>query len=126
MSAPAKILVVDDEEELRLAVVKTLQRAGYEVSSAAGGAEALEKLSAGAVDLVVSDFLMPEMDGVELLRRVGQTRSPVRFIIVTGHGTIEKAVEAMRLGATDFLEKPLNRAALLDAVSKALGRAPPA
>ena len=120
MSTPAKILVVDDEEDLRTAAAKVLQRAGYDVASVSSGSDALTHLAAHDADLIVSDLMMPAMDGVELLRQVKQTRPSVKFVILTGAGTVENAVEAMRLGAFDFLQKPLNRAALLDIVAKAL------
>ncbi|MFO7610340.1 MAG: sigma-54 dependent transcriptional regulator [Candidatus Krumholzibacteriia bacterium] len=118
--AGATILVVDDEPELCRALGKLLGRNGYEVLTAGNGEEALELLRGQEVDLVLSDLQMPRMGGVELLK-AGRVISPgTEFVIITGHGTIEVAVDAMKRGAYDFVEKPFSTATTLKVVRKAL------
>jgi two-component system response regulator HydG len=118
--AGAVILVVDDEPELCRALDKLLSRNGYEVLTAGNGEDALEVLRANEVDLVLSDLQMPRMGGVELLK-AGRVISPeTEFVIITGHGTIEVAVDAMKRGAYDFIEKPFSTSTTLKVVRKAL------
>jgi two-component system response regulator HydG len=118
--AGARILVVDDEPELCRALGKLLTRNGYEVMAAGNGEEALEILRRHEVDLVLSDLQMPRLGGVELLK-AGRVVSPrTEFVIITGHGTIEVAVDAMKRGAYDFVEKPFSTATTLKVVRKAL------
>ena len=114
------ILLVDDDERLRTAAGKVLAAGGYRVVSAATGREALEKLKEVAVALVVSDLRLPDLDGIELLKQSRELRPEVEVVMITGHASIETAVEAMRLGAYDFIEKPLDSSALLKTVAKAL------
>ena len=102
------ILVVDDEKNIREGLGKALELEGYEVFLAADGLEALSHIDRGVVDLVIADLKMPKLSGEELLKRVVATYPTVPVIILTGHGTIEAAVQAMRNGAYDFLTKPLN------------------
>ena len=116
----ATVLVVDDEPELCRALGKLLSRNGYEVLTAGNGEEALEILRGREVDLVLSDLQMPRMGGVELLK-AGRVISPgTEFVIITGHGTIEVAVDAMKRGAYDFVEKPFSTSTTLKVVRKAL------
>ncbi len=118
--AGATVLVVDDEPELCRALSKLLGRNGFEVLTAGNGEEALELLRRHEVDLVLSDLQMPRMGGVELLK-AGRVISPdTEFVIITGHGTIEVAVDAMKRGAYDFVEKPFSTATTLKVVRKAL------
>ena len=120
MNNSSLILLVDDDERLRNAGGKVLAAGGYRVVGAANGREALEKLREIAVALVVSDLRLPDLDGIELLKRSRELRPDVEVVMITGHASIEKAVEAMRLGAYDFIEKPLDSSALLKTVAKAL------
>ncbi|MBU2500875.1 response regulator, partial [bacterium] len=114
------VLVVDDEPELCRALSKLLNRNGYRVLSAGNGEEGLLVLRQEAVDLVLTDLQMPRMGGLDLLK-AGQVVSPeTEFVIITGHGTIETAVDAMRSGAYDFIEKPFSTTTTLKVVSKAL------
>jgi two-component system response regulator HydG len=116
----ATILVVDDEPELCRALSKLLGRNGYRVLSAGNGEEGLAMLRTGTIDLVLSDLQMPRMGGLDLLK-AGQIVSPrTEFVIITGHGTIETAVDAMRSGAYDFIEKPFSTTTTLKVVGKAL------
>ena len=120
MTNPAQILLVDDDERLRRAAGKVLAAEGYQVTVAASGAEALERLKQPDVALVVSDLRLPDVDGIVLLKKARELVPEAEVVMITGHGSVEKAVEAMRLGAYDFIQKPLDSAALLKTVSKAL------
>lgn len=102
------VLVVDDEKNIRQGLGKALEMDGYDVLLAENGQEALTLLSQDEVDLIVADLRMPKISGDELLKRVVETHPTVPVIILTGHGTIETAVQAMRDGAFDFLTKPVN------------------
>lgn len=104
----AHILVVDDNELFRESVVETLRRADHEVESAENGQNGLTKFQEGAFDLVISDMKMPRMSGLELLERVKQLDRDVPFLIITAYGDIETAVDAMKKGAYDFLQKSDN------------------
>lgn len=115
-----RILVVDDEENLRRVTQLKLQQAGYEAMTASDGAQALEVLSKHPQDLVLTDLKMPGMSGIELLQRAKEGYPEVVVIMVTAYGTIESAVEAMRLGAYDYIIKPVNADALKLIVSRAL------
>ena len=117
----AKILVVDDESDIRETLREILGDEGYEVEVAANAAEARAARARQEPDLVLLDIWMPDTDGISLLREwseAHQLRFPV--VMLSGHGTVETAVEATRLGAFDFVEKPLSLAKLLRTVEKAL------
>ncbi|MFP4014283.1 MAG: sigma-54-dependent transcriptional regulator [Chitinispirillaceae bacterium] len=100
-----KILVVDDNELFRDSIVETLRRQGHELSAAESGPRALEMFGEDQFDLVISDFKMPGMTGVELLEKIKQIDSEVPFLIITAYGAVETAVDAMKKGAYDFLQK---------------------
>jgi DNA-binding NtrC family response regulator len=102
----ARLLVAEDEANLRLVIQKELQRLGYRVSVAPDGEAALRRLEEGNVDVLLCDINMPRMDGMELLRRVHERPNPPEVIMLTGHATVETAIEAMKLGAYDYLSKP--------------------
>ena len=102
----ARLLIAEDEANLRLVLQKELQRLGYRVQAAPDGEAALRKLEESNVDVLLCDINMPHMDGLELLRRVHERPNPPEVIMLTGQGTIETAVEAMKLGAYDYLTKP--------------------
>lgn len=102
----AKLLIAEDEANLRLVLQKELQRLGYRVQAAPDGEAALRKLEESNVDVLLCDINMPNMDGMELLRRVHERPNPPEVIMLTGQGTIETAVEAMKIGAYDYLTKP--------------------
>ncbi len=120
MAARPNILLVDDDERLRTAAGKVLSAEGYGVASAASGREALEAMKREAFALVVSDLCLPDVDGIALLKRARELLPEAEVVMITGYGSIEKAVEAMKLGAYDFLQKPLDSAALLKTAAKAL------
>ena len=102
------ILVVDDEKNIRLTISQSLEPLDMPVQTAASGEEALEKLRNGLFGMVFLDLKMPGMDGMEVLRRIKKDWPKIRVIIITAHGTIEFAVEAMKLGAVDFIQKPFS------------------
>jgi two-component system response regulator AtoC len=102
----ARLLIAEDEANLRLVLQKELQRLGYRVQAAPDGEAALRKLEESNVDVLLCDINMPRMDGMELLRRVHERPNPPEVIMLTGQGTIETAVEAMKSGAHDYLTKP--------------------
>ncbi|MBN2536961.1 response regulator [candidate division WOR-3 bacterium] len=101
------VLVVDDEKNIRLMMARALEATEYEVATAVNGEEALAALGGRRFDVMLLDLNMPGMDGMAVLRRVAREHADVRVVIVTAYGTVERAVEAMRLGAVDFLEKPV-------------------
>ena len=120
MSTP-HVLVVDDEDDIRALIKDILSDEGYEVTNAADAAEARAARDEGKFDLILLDIWMPDTDGISLLREWsehGQLDCPV--VIMSGHGTVDTAVEATRLGAFDFVEKPLSIAKLLRTVERAI------
>jgi DNA-binding NtrC family response regulator len=102
------ILVVDDEKNILLTMSQSLEALDISVQTAASGEEALQKLREGSFGLVFLDLKMPGMDGMEVLSRIKKDWPKIRVIIITAHGTIESAVEAMKLGAVDFIQKPFS------------------
>src|SRR5215470_15131072 len=116
----AHILLVEDETNMAKMQAKILQRKGYEVDTAGNGREALGKLDRGHFDVVITDLKMPVMDGMQLLREMRIKERGCAVIVLTGHGTIESAVEAMQCGAADYLTKPCNPDELLLKVDKLL------
>ena len=108
MAIRSTILVVDDEKNIREGLAEALGIEGYKVLTAADGDEAWNSVEAGGIDLVITDLRMPKLSGGELLRKVAGRYPGLPVIVLTGHGTIEDAVQAMRSGAFDFLTKPVN------------------
>ncbi|AXJ01624.1 DNA-binding transcriptional response regulator, NtrC family [Cyclonatronum proteinivorum] len=121
-SAKPRILVTDDESSIRSALREILEFEQYEISEAASGDEAFEKLQAESFDLLLLDIKMKGMDGFELLEKLNEARLQLPVIMLTGHGTIEMAVQATRLGAFDFLQKPPDLNRLLITVRNALDK----
>ncbi len=115
----AKILVVDDEESMREICQDALQEEGYQVLEAEDGEIALQRLSSQTdIDLVITDLSMPQVDGLELLRRISEQELDVDVLITTGYASIETAVECIKKGAADYLPKPFNINHLLVKVGK--------
>jgi DNA-binding response OmpR family regulator len=118
----AHILVVDDEGANRYSVSKTLQRVGYMVHEAATGEEALEHIKNQNYDVVLTDIRMPGLDGVELLRRIKEEAPDAIVILMTGYASLGTAVEALRLGAHDYLIKPSSSQDIRQSVSRGVER----
>lgn len=117
----SRILVVDDEPSIRTVLKAHLSRDGHDVAVAGDGNEAVHLLSTLAIDLVISDLKMPGMDGLELLAHCIQEQPGLPVILITAHGTVDTAVEALKLGAQDFITKPFDLEELRQAVQKGLG-----
>jgi len=119
----ARILVVDDEESNLKVLDRLLGKAGYTVTTALSGPEALDVLRSVQPELLLTDLKMPGMDGIELLRTARTVSPTTEVIVMTAYGTVEIAVEAMKEGAYDFVTKPLNRHDILRSVGKAREKA---
>jgi DNA-binding response OmpR family regulator len=118
-----RVLIVEDEEEIRRSMRLTLERAGYEIGEAADGEEGLERFGEGSEwAAVLLDQRMPRMGGLETLRRMKARNPKPRIIMVTAYGSIELAVDAMKLGATDFVRKPTTPDILRNAVRAAVAQ----
>jgi two-component system response regulator HydG len=113
------ILLVEDDVENRAAMMKVLQSAGYDAIETDNGQTALDLILERSIDILVTDLRLPVMDGVELLKRAKAVSQEIEVILITGHGTVEIAVEAIKEGAYDFITKPIKKAQLLRAVEKA-------
>jgi len=115
-----RVLVVDDDADVRTALTRGLRRLGYDVVLAEDGDQALEKVAHSFPKVIITDLRMPGMDGHTLLRRLVSQRVQAPVIVISGHGTKEDVVDALRAGAVDFLEKPFSQAALASAVARAV------
>ena len=106
-AASLTLLLIDDEEQIRATVGTFLSKMGYEVLTAADGEEGLRLFEEQGADIIISDIQMPDLNGIELLRRLRGQAADVEVILITGHGDVETAVEALREGAFDFFSKPV-------------------
>lgn len=118
MSATPRVLLVDDEPLMRIPLSDRLRSAGYDVTAASTGEEALEALLSTTFDVAVIDLKLPGIDGLEVLRRIRERGWDTDAVVITAHGTIGAAVEAMKLGARDFLTKPFKSASLVQLVDR--------
>lgn len=116
------ILVVDDEKNIRETLCQALEPLHLDVHAAVNGTDALNKLQEQSYRLILLDLRMPGMDGMEVLRHVRKYQPDIRIIIITAHGTIESAVEAMKLGAVDFIQKPFTPKEIRGLVQRVLDR----
>jgi two-component system response regulator FixJ len=116
------IFFVDDEPSLRRAIRKTLEYLGPKVNCFASAADCLERLRCKKCDLLITDVKMPDMDGIELLTETKRIAPWMPVLIITGYADVPMAVRALKAGALDFIEKPLNRESFLSAVEFALQR----
>ena len=119
-SPVGKIIVVDDEPELRKILVQALSDQGFEVTECAGGAEALAELRQKEFDLLLTDLMMPEMDGIRLLEAAIKIDPNLIGIVMTGQGTIQTAVDAMKLGAFDYVLKPFRLQGVMPVLTRAI------
>ena len=114
------ILVAEDEENTRRATLRSLQLAGYYVEGAANGSEAIKNLNENDFDLLLLDIRMPDMDGIEVMKRLEKTGRSIPIIILTAYATLESAITAVKAGAVDYLIKPQHIQEILAAIEKAL------
>ncbi|MFC0775648.1 sigma-54-dependent transcriptional regulator [Terrimonas alba] len=118
----ADILIIDDEKAIRKTLTEILSFEGYKLEEAADGEEGLKKFKEKAFDLVLCDIKMPKLDGIEFLQKAGETNPDVPIIMISGHGNIETAVEAVKKGAYDFISKPPDLNRLLITIRNAMER----
>ncbi len=117
----SKILVVDDEPEFCRLLANVLTEMGYEVSTATGGRQGLAKIRNDPPDILFLDIKMPQMDGLECLRRIRKTKRRFVVAVMTGYGDIKNAREAMRLGADEYISKPFDLDELKHLVNELVG-----
>jgi UDP-3-O-acyl N-acetylglucosamine deacetylase len=121
MAHPGPILIVDDEASIRKSLEGVLSDEGYSCATASDGADALSRLESLRPSLVILDIWMPGMDGIETLRRMKAAQPETPVIMMSGHATISTAIKATKIGASDFIEKPLELEVVLNAIRRALG-----
>ncbi len=114
-----KVLIIDDEQEFTEALAERMTNRGMTVSTSSSAIEGLKSIEDKSFDVVVLDLQMPEMDGIETLKILKKKRPELQVILLTGHATVEKGIEAMKLGAMDLLEKPADLTTLTEKIKKA-------
>jgi DNA-binding NtrC family response regulator len=117
-----RVLLVDDEEEFVETLAERLEVRDFHVATATSGADALQRIEEEEVDLVVLDVQMPGVDGVEVLREIKQRKPLIEVIMLTGHATVESAIDGMKLGAFDYLLKPTETEELVEKINRAFSR----
>jgi len=122
MKRETNVLVVDDEKTVCNSCKKILTQAGYQVDVASSGQEALDKLRGNGFDVVITDWKMPKMNGLEVAREVKREKPEVAVIIITGYPSVESSMEAIRSGVADYVTKPFTPEELSDAMLRALAR----
>jgi DNA-binding NtrC family response regulator len=115
----AKVLLVDDETDFLNTLAERLEARGLKVNTASSGEDAVTKVDNQSFDLIVLDLAMPGIDGLETLKRIKAKQPDAEIIMLSGQGSIKTSIEAMKLGAEDFIEKPVNITELLDKISEA-------
>lgn len=113
------VLLVDDEEQFTEILSERMESRGYKVEVANSGLNAIEKVNKKSYDAVILDLAMPGMDGIETLKNLIDKNPDLQIIFLTGHATLEKGIEAVKLGAMDFFEKPIDINKLMDKVNEA-------
>ena len=113
------VLIVDDEEEFTRILSERMESRGVGVDTAANGVDALRKAQSETYDAIILDLSMPEMDGIETLQHLLEGNPDLQIILLTGHATVQKGIEAVRLGAVDLLEKPAEIQTLMDKIQQA-------
>ena len=114
-----KVLLVDDEEEFVETLAERMRSRGMEVATSHSGGEALKLVETEPYDVVVLDLQMPGMDGIEVLERIKQRQPDIQVVLLTGHASVAKGVEAIKHGALEFLEKPIDLSKLSEVIHKA-------
>jgi len=114
-----KVLIIDDEQEFTQALAERMTNRGMTVSTSSSAIEGLKSVEEKSFDAVVLDLQMPEMDGIETLKILKKKKPELQVILLTGHATVEKGIEAMKLGAMDLLEKPADLTTLTEKIKKA-------
>lgn len=117
--ANAKVLLVDDDPEFTDVLSQRMEARDLAVDTAASGEEALKRVEDASYDAIVLDLAMPGMDGIETMKRLLAARPELQIILLTGHGSLKTGVEAMKLGAADFLEKPAEIKQLMEKIASA-------
>jgi len=115
----ANVLLVDDEEQFLDALSSRLETRGYRVDTVTSGEEAVDLIEGKSFDAIVLDLAMPGLDGIETLKRIKEKNPDLEIIMLTGHATVKSGIEAMKMGAEDFLEKPVDLKELLDKIGEA-------
>ncbi|OHE54910.1 MAG: two-component system response regulator [Thermodesulfovibrio sp. RBG_19FT_COMBO_42_12] len=115
----ANVLLVDDEEQFLKVLSQRLEGKGLKVDTSTSGEDALKKVKGKDFDAIILDLVMPGMSGIETLKRIRSENPDLQIILLTGHATVEKGVEAMKTGAVDFLEKPADLNKILEKVAEA-------
>jgi len=118
----ADILIIDDERAIRKTLSEILSFEGYKVDEASDGEEGLKKFKEKTFDLVLCDIKMPKLDGIEFLQRAGEINPDIPIVMISGHGNIETAVEAVKKGAYDFISKPPDLNRLLITIRNAMDK----
>lgn len=114
-----KVLLVDDEVDFLDSLAERMRARGMNVDTSSSAREAIQRAEDESFDAIVLDLMMPEMDGLEVLQKLKEKKPELQIILLTGHATLEKGIEAMKLGATDFLEKPADLKTLTEKIQKA-------
>nr|WP_321398392.1 response regulator [uncultured Desulfobacter sp.] len=114
-----KVLIIDDEQDFTQALAERMTNRGMDVSTSSSAIEGLQSVEEKSFDVVVLDLQMPEMDGIETLKILKKKKPELQVILLTGHATVEKGIEAMKLGAMDLLEKPADLTTLTEKIKKA-------
>ena len=114
-----KVLLVDDEEEFVETLAERMRSRGMEVTTTTSGKSALEQVDKEPFDVVILDLQMPGMDGLEVLARIKKRQPDIQVVLLTGHATVSKSVEAIKRGAMEFLEKPVDLSSLSEIIHKA-------
>lgn len=114
-----KVLLVDDEVDFLETLSERMRVRGMDVTTSASPLDAIKKVQEKDYDAIIMDLKMPQMDGLQLLKVLKEKNPDLQIILLTGHATVEKGIEAMKLGATDFLEKPVDLKVLTEKIHKA-------
>ena len=122
MTSQAKVLIVDDEERFRTNLVKLLGVKGLEAVAVGSGMEAIKEITERPYDVIILDVKMPEMDGIQALEKIKKINASLEVIILTGHASVDVAVEIMKLGGYEYLLKPYSTEELIDKIERAFER----